>query len=123
MAADDAAGSTVTLCLFDDIADPGARGFEVKGPDGDLDVIVVRLGSEVRGYLNRCPHQGTPLETFPDRFLTRDGSLLVCSTHGARFRLEDGLCVEGPCEGKCLAPVVVERAGMKVVLHRGNTKV
>jgi nitrite reductase/ring-hydroxylating ferredoxin subunit len=103
--ADACASATVPLCHIEDIADPGARGFEVASPGGLLDVIVVRRDRDIRGYVNCCPHQGTPLETFPDRFLSRDGCVLICSTHGARFRIEDGLCIEGPCVGRRLRPV------------------
>lgn len=95
----------VTLCRIDEIADPGARGFEISGSGGHMDIIVVRQGDTVHGYINSCPHQGTPLETFPDRFLSRDGSELICSTHGARFRPADGLCLAGPCKGKRLASI------------------
>ncbi len=95
----------VTLCRIDEIDDPGARGFEVSGSNEHLDIIVVRQGDSVHGYINSCPHQGTPLETFPDRFLSRDGRELICSTHGARFQPADGLCTGGPCKGKRLAPI------------------
>ncbi len=116
MAGCDTDVAAVTLCRIEDIADPGARGFEVDAPGGLLDVIVVRRDREIRGYVNRCPHQGTPLETFPDRFLSRDASVLICSTHGARFRTEDGLCVEGPCVGKQLRPVPLNVDGGAVSL-------
>ena len=33
----------------------------------------------------------------PDRFLSADGSLIVCATHGAEFRITDGECLRGPC--------------------------
>jgi len=88
------------VCRFDDLDDGGARSFLV-GADR-LDVVVLRRGAGAIAYVNSCPHQGTPLETFPDRFLNENGTLLVCSTHGARFRVEDGLCVTGPCVGKAL---------------------
>lgn len=105
------------LCRHDEIADPGARGFEIDTQQGRLDVILVSQQGRVHGFLNQCPHQGTPLETFPDRFLSRDGTELICSTHGARFRLSDGLCVKGPCKGKRLTPVTVERCGAHICLH------
>ena len=48
----------------------------------------------------------------PDRYLTREGDLILCGTHGALFRPDDGLCVGGPCAGKSLTPwpVRVEEA-------------
>ncbi len=110
------ASARMHLCRLEDIDDPGARGFDVEMPDGALPVIVVRIGNTVRGYRNSCPHQGTPLETFPDRFLSRDASALICSTHGAMFRPEDGKCVSGPCKGTSLDPLSVEQVGSDVVL-------
>eukprot|EP00808_Paulinella_micropora_P008356 g56341.t1 len=59
-----------------------------------------------RGFLNRCPHAGLPLEMFPDEYEDRDNpALLVCSAHGARFEAATGLCVEGPCKGERLASI------------------
>lgn len=95
------------LCKLSDIADPGAKGIDPEGAPEQPGVIVVRHGGAVYGYVNACPHQGTPLETFPDRFLDRDGRHLICSTHGARFRITDGSCVTGPCKGQSLAPVAL----------------
>ncbi len=69
---------------------------------------MVRRGDRVFGYLNRCPHQGTPLEFLPDRFLTRDGSEILCSTHGARFEIASGLCTAGPCTGSHLTPIPLD---------------
>lgn len=105
------------LCRADEIAEGAARGF-VTGEEAErLDVIVIKRGGTVRAFLNSCPHQSMPLETFPDRFLNEDGTLFVCSTHGARFRVEDGLCVSGPCEGKSLAvvPIVVDAGDVVLI--------
>jgi len=32
---------------------------------------------------------------------------IVCATHGATFRPEDGYCIAGPCAGDRLEPVAV----------------
>jgi nitrite reductase/ring-hydroxylating ferredoxin subunit len=95
------------LCHLDDIADPGAKGFVFGGGAERWEMFVVRRGALVRAYENACPHQGTPLEMFADRFLTADRSLILCTTHGARFRIEDGHCVAGPCKGDHLRPVAL----------------
>jgi nitrite reductase/ring-hydroxylating ferredoxin subunit len=94
----------VALCARDAVADGAARSFVVGEGAGRRDIIVVASGRTVSGYLNSCPHRGTPLETFPDRFLDSAG-FLVCSTHGARFRPADGFCVAGPCAGQFLRTV------------------
>lgn len=97
-----------TLCGSDDIAEGTARGFVLGEGANRRDIVLVRKHGTLHAYVNSCPHQLTPLETFPDKFLNEDGSLLVCSTHGARFRAEDGFCVSGPCQGKSLASVPFE---------------
>jgi nitrite reductase/ring-hydroxylating ferredoxin subunit len=106
------------LCALDDIDEPGARGFEIDTADGPLDLLVVRVAGALRGYVNSCPHRGTPLEIFPDRFWTADRSALLCTTHGAQFRPRDGLCTHGPCKGKRLTPVALALVGGHVCLTR-----
>ena len=96
------------LCRSDDIAEGVARGFVVGAGVSRLDVVLIRTRGVLLAYLNSCPHQLTPLETFPDKFLNEDGTLFVCSTHGARFRIADGYCVSGPCEGKSLSSIAYE---------------
>ncbi|MEJ2051012.1 MAG: Rieske (2Fe-2S) protein [Calditrichota bacterium] len=99
--------SANTLCRFDELSDPGSRGFSVPGPDGVWDILVVRRGREVYAYFNRCPHTGAPLDWVPDRFLDMDGQYIQCATHDARFVIGSGRCVAGPCKGDALAPVAV----------------
>ena len=95
-----------TRCRIGDVPDGDARGFTlIDGAGQTRSVIVVRLGDEARVYENRCPHRGTPLDWRPDRFLDSTGEHLICATHGATFRLEDGLCLSGPCLGDALTAV------------------
>lgn len=93
------------VCRVDEVAEGEARGFVIGEGAARRDFILLRRGGVLRAYVNSCPHQGTPLETFPDRFLSHDGSVLICSTHGARFRVDDGVCISGPCLGKALGVV------------------
>lgn len=80
-----------------------ARGFRLDPEDpASPRLIVVRRGSRVWVYRNRCPHRGTPLDWLPDRLLDAAGEYLVCASHGALFRIEDGHCVAGPCTGDAL---------------------
>ncbi len=100
----------VRLCALDEIKDPGAKGFRFREGDYLFLGFIVRREGQVRGYVDRCPHAGTPLALIGDRFLTREGDLILCSTHGALFRPGDGICLAGPCAGLALAawPVVIE---------------
>ena len=86
----------------------GARGFTVGGGDWPLRGFVVRVGATVHGYLNRCPHAGHPLDLLPQRFLTADGTLILCSSHGALFEKATGYCVAGPCLGRSLTPIALQ---------------
>ena len=93
------------ICRLADLDEHGARGFKIGGGDWALRGFVVRCGNEVRGYLNRCPHAGHPLDLIPDRFLTADRALILCSSHGALFDKDHGLCLAGPCAGQSLSPL------------------
>ena len=104
---DAAARTTLRLCRLAEIEDGAARGFTVDLPDGPQDIFVVRDGSHIHGYVNACPHQGTPLDWTPDQFMTEDGAYIVCATHGALFKIEDGDCIAGPCAGDHLQRVSV----------------
>ena len=97
------------LCQADEVGEGKGRGFRLGTGTDQTAVFVIRRGGVLRGYVNSCPHIGTPLDWLPDRFFTRDGQHLLCGTHGALFRPQDGLCVRGPCLGHSLqpAPIVV----------------
>jgi nitrite reductase/ring-hydroxylating ferredoxin subunit len=95
------------LCRANAIAEGEAKGFVLGEGASRIAVFVLRHEGSIRGYVNACPHQGTPLEIFPDRFFDAPGLHLICRTHGALFRPEDGFCVAGPCAGKSLDPVPV----------------
>jgi len=105
----------VRLCGLEEIAEPGARGFRFHSGEALFAGFLVRIDGKIVGYEDRCPHAAMPLALLPDRYLTRDGQFVLCSTHGALFRPGDGLCVAGPCAGKALAPWPVRIEGAEVV--------
>lgn len=109
------------LCRLDELdGHGGCRGFTLGEGDWPLRgfVVAVRPGV-VRAYLNRCPHAGHPLNLRPHRFLTPDGALIICASHGALFEREGGLCVAGPCAGRALTPLAVEQVDGYVLLAPG----
>ena len=95
------------LCRLSELAE-GARGFTLGEGEWPLRMFVVRTGETVRGYVNCCPHAGHALDLMPQRFLTADGSLILCSSHGALFEKSTGYCVAGPCAGRSLTPVPLQ---------------
>lgn len=103
------------LCALADLADPGSKGFIFRDGEKLFLGFVVRRQDEVFGYIDRCPHAGMPLAPMPDRYLTREGDLILCGSHGALFRLGDGHCVGGPCAGARLWPWAVRVEGERVV--------
>ena len=96
------------LCDLDDVDDGGSKGVIADTVVGKRALMVIRRGEEVFAYVNSCPHIGSPLDLQPGRFLNREGTLILCTTHGALFRIEDGFCVSGPCAEKSLISVKTE---------------
>ncbi len=95
------------LCRLDDIEDGQGKGFTLGEGLEMRDIFVVRDGDRIYGYVNSCPHQGTPLDWVPDQFISKENGLIMCATHGAQFEWADGTCVSGPCAGANLEAVAV----------------
>jgi len=71
----------------------------------------------VWGYVNNCPHYDrAPLGWKKDAFLNGAGDRIMCSAHGALFRVEDGVCEIGPCLGQALEPLSVTVQDGQVLL-------
>jgi len=105
------------LCRIEDITDGEGKGFEIEHDGKVLDIFIVRQGDSVVGYHNVCPHVTSPLNWADGSFMTLDRKYILCDTHGAEFRIEDGHCISGPCMGDRLSPLKVELRGGEVVLR------
>ena len=100
---------STALCHISELSDPGSAGFAVEIGGERVMVVVVRRGDEVFAYVNSCPHRGVPLDFRPGQVLDIDRRHILCATHGALFRMDDGLCLAGPCSGKSLRPFDITR--------------
>ena len=100
--------SGIFLCRVEQLEDPGTWNTVLTEGGEELDIVVVQTNGARHAYINSCPHQFIPLETFPNHFLTEDKQFLVCSGHGACFELATGACYSGPCRGKGLDPLKIE---------------
>ena len=98
----------IRVAAFDELEDPDSREFRIGEGDWPFRGFIVRKGDRVYAYQNVCMHVGHPLNWQPDRFLTEDGTQIICASHGAIYEIETGECVGGPCPGKKLRPVAVE---------------
>ena len=124
---DDPAADPGLLCRLDDLEPVDALGIWPQGREssgGPAPLIVVREGERVCAWRNVCPHNGSPLSRDRHDFLeTREGERqLRCNVHQAYFRLDDGLCTAGPCEGQRLEPVDLEQIGNRLYLADRATR-
>jgi len=86
------------LCRLEDIPNPGGIDLEIEGEA----CFAVRRGQSVQVFRNSCPHIGAPLNLIPGQFLDLEKEYIQCSTHGALFEIDSGLCVAGPCRNQSL---------------------
>lgn len=98
---------TRLLCRLDELKATGCREFRLGGGDWPLRGFVVQAAGGLHAYVNRCAHLALPLNYLPDRFLTHDGSALLCHMHGAIFTKDTGYCLAGPCSGLSLTTVPI----------------
>ncbi len=93
------------LCKLSDLEDLYCKSFTINIKRKPTRIFIVRKGEQVFGYINICPHALAPLEWNPDDFLDEDKENIICAMHGAKFTIEEGACVEGPCNGVGLISV------------------
>ncbi|GAA6135654.1 Rieske (2Fe-2S) protein [Oceaniserpentilla sp. 4NH20-0058] len=89
------------LCHLNDISDNHSKGFTIN----QQLIFAVKKYGKIHIYKNSCPHLGIQLEMVPDQFLDSSDSLIMCSMHGALFRIEDGYCISGPCLDQALQSI------------------
>jgi nitrite reductase/ring-hydroxylating ferredoxin subunit len=101
-------GAPATVTLSPSPRGIPRRAIVVRGTDGAL-----------RAYVDLCKHLPIPLVASGKSALDETGEHLVCRTHGATYRVDDGHCIEGPCAGDALDPLeIVERDGEVWVVDR-----
>ena len=104
-----ASGEKVThLCQLDDIPAGGSLGV-LPNARGRDQVVLVRQADRVYAYVNNCPHYDkAPLGWKKGEFLSGDRQHIMCASHGALFRVDNGECVIGPCLGQNLTRLDVD---------------
>jgi nitrite reductase/ring-hydroxylating ferredoxin subunit len=101
----------VYICDADALVDGGTGvRFPVLAFGDEATGFVVRHGGKVYGYLNRCAHVPVELDWFKGEFFESGKLYLMCSTHGAIYVPETGVCAGGPCRGGKLRPIAVRES-------------
>lgn len=94
-----------------DLADGEARMLEWRGtdaaPDKPFRYLLLRSGSAVHAYVNRCAHFGVPLAQKQEHLLFQPHTSLTCNVHYARYDWHSGRCLGGDCDGEGLLPIPV----------------
>jgi nitrite reductase/ring-hydroxylating ferredoxin subunit len=88
--------------------------------------LVGMTRGKIVAWANACLHQPTPLDVVADPEWVTEGVRaapmdddrvhLLCHSHGALYRVEDGYCVSGPCDGQELVRFGVEERGDAVTV-------
>jgi len=104
------------LCTLAEIPEQGAKEIVFGEGYDSFRVLLLRTGTEIRAYRNCCPHFRVPLNYEPGIFHILDGKVLICAHHGAMYRIADGVCFDGPCEGASLLRIPVATIDGRVVL-------
>lgn len=107
--------SGVALGPLDQIPDGKARNFVIQMRAGRFHGFAVRVGRQVHGYVDRCPHMGLPLAHELDEYLTPKDDFIVCAWHAAIFEIATGECVGGPCSGQALISWPLAVAGGEIL--------
>ena len=97
------------VCSLEELDDPGSRGFSIEANGETIEAFVVQRDGQVFAYRNSCPHTGATLDWVEHQFLDLDRAFIQCAVHDARFEMETGLCVAGPCPGESLQRIAVEQ--------------
>ncbi len=71
-------------------------------------ILLLRSGSAVLAYVNRCAHFGVPLAGKQELLQFVPHVSLSCNVHYARFRWSDGVCDRGDCVGDGLIPIPLQ---------------
>lgn len=104
------------LAPLTEIPDGGSREFSFGAGINLWRMFVLRRVERVYGYLNLCPHYSMPLNHRDNEFMSRDGSMIMCRQHLALFRVEDGACAGGACDGRSLDRIPLQiQDGMVVI--------
>lgn len=104
------------LCRLDAVPQGACKELRYGQGDASFALLLYRRGTEIRAYVNNCPHFGLPLNARADEFLLYGDGLIMCAHHSAVFRLIDGRCIDGLPSGEGLEAVPVRLVGNEIFM-------
>ncbi len=114
---------SIVVLKSDDLED-GAKGIRFPLPMlGEFATgFVVRFQGKPYAYVNQCAHVPVELDWNEGDFFTIQKDYLICSTHGAHYRPDNGFCVMGPCKGKSLKAIPVTEQNQEILINLDSIK-
>ena len=112
-ASNPAGTGVIPLCNSSDLRDSAeAVPFDVIFRGQTCRAFAIRFGGQTHAYINQCVHIPMEMDFQPNRFFDSTGEWLICSTHGATYQPDTGVCVAGPCGGALTKIGVTEYHGV-----------
>ena len=113
-----------TVILKSEVLEEGAKGIRFPLPMlGEFVTgFVVRFHGKPYAYVNQCAHVPIELDWNEGDFFTTQKDYLICSTHGAHYRPDNGFCVMGPCKGKSLKAIPVTEQNQEILINLDSIK-
>jgi nitrite reductase/ring-hydroxylating ferredoxin subunit len=108
-----------TVVLNSKDLEDGGKGLRFALPALGQNVtgFVVRFKGFPYAYVNQCAHISVELDWEHGDFFNAQQDYLICSTHGAHYRPDNGFCVMGPCKGKSLKPLKVTEQNGQIIIN------
>ena len=115
--------TVIIVCRADSLGEKQTAKFRIGSGKHAREGFVIRHDGEIHAWRNECRHVPMTMDWVENRFLSRDGCWIQCSTHGALYEIATGLCVAGPPTGQRLhrLPVAVEDGEIVVRVPAAET--
>jgi len=108
------------VVIFDSAAlEDGSKGlrFALPALGEHVSGFVIRFQGKPYAYVNQCAHVSVELDWNEGEFFTAQQDYLICATHGAHYRPDNGFCVMGPCKGKRLKSIEVIEQNQQIIIN------
>lgn len=111
--------TTQTVIIRSDELMDGGKGVRFALPNSGANVtgFVIRHHGVAYAYVNQCAHVSVELDWEPGEFFTVQKDFLICATHGAHYRPDNGFCVAGPCKGRSLKAIPLHEQNGEITIN------